>query len=189
MWDWKGVDISVESQKKEKLEYSIQYHTIEKINDQYDIVFDDDGSQEIADIVAIKNIRDEQIVVDFYHCKYCPKGKKPGSRVDDVYQVAGQAMKGCKWANNSEKLFDRLIEREIKRLSLGQTSRIDKGDLKELKRLQKVARMATISHTFYIVQPAISKTNASRELLAVLGATALYVMDTTGAKLEVVVSE
>ncbi|NOR23022.1 MAG: hypothetical protein GQ542_01280 [Desulforhopalus sp.] len=47
--------------------HSIQYHTIKKIQDQYDIVFDDDGSQEIADIVGIKNIKDEQIVVDFYH--------------------------------------------------------------------------------------------------------------------------
>ncbi len=189
VWDWKDVDISVESQRKEKLKHSIQYHTIKKIQGQYDIVFDDDGSQEIADIVGIKNIRDEQIVVDFYHCKYCSKGKKPGSRVDDVYQVAGQVMKGCKWANNSEKLFDRLIDREVKRLGKKHASRIDKGDLKELQRLQKVVRMARITHTFYVVQPAISKTTASRELLSVLGVAELYVMDTTGARLEVVVSE
>ncbi|NOR23021.1 MAG: hypothetical protein GQ542_01275 [Desulforhopalus sp.] len=67
-------------------------------------------------------------------------------------------MKGCKWANNSEKLFDRLIDREIKRLGKGQSSRIDKDDLKELKHLQKVSRMAKIKHTFYIVQTAISNT-------------------------------
>ena len=98
-------------------------------------------------------------------------------------------MKGCKWANNSEKLFDRLIDREAKRLGKRHTSRIDKGDLKGLQRLQKVARMARITHTFYVVQPAISKTTASRELLSVLGAAELYVMDTTGARMGVVVSE
>ena len=191
VWDWTGVDISVESQRKEKLTHSIQYRTIQSILGKYDIVFDDDGSQEVADIVAIKNIKDEELVIDFYHCKYCKKKDgiaHPGSRVDDVYQVSGQAIKGVKWANNSEKLFERLISRERRRLNLEQPTRIDKGNLEELRRLQKVSRVARTKHTFYIVQPAVSKLVASEELLSVFGAAETYIMETTGATLEVITS-
>lgn len=191
VWDWTGVDISVESQRKEKLTNSIQYRTIQNIFNKYDVIFDDDGSQEVADIVAIKNIRDENLVIDFYHCKYCKKKDgvaQPGSRVDDVYQVAGQVIKGVKWANNSEKLFERLIIRERKRLKIEEPSRIEKGNLEDLRRLQKVSRVAMTKHTFYIVQPAVSKVLASNELLSVFGAAEAYVMETTGSMLEVIVS-
>ena len=57
--NWKGVNISRESQTNEKLKDSIQYHIIEKLKkeNKYDIIFDDDGSGEIADIVTLKRRR------------------------------------------------------------------------------------------------------------------------------------
>lgn len=191
VWDWTGINISVESQKMEKLAHSIQYRVIQKIFNDYDLVFDDDGSQEVADIVAIKNLKDEELVIDFYHCKYCKTQKgvaKPGSRVDDVYQVSGQAIKGVRWANNCEKLFERLISRERKRLNMQQPTRIDKGDLEELRKLHKISRVTKTKHTFYIVQPAVSKQAASEELLSVFGAAESYIMETTGAKLGIITS-
>ncbi|XCN74064.1 MAG: DEAD/DEAH box helicase family protein [Candidatus Electrothrix aestuarii] len=77
-WDWSNIDISKESQTEHKLTNSIQYHTIQQIKNDYDVVFDDDGSGEIADIVSIKNIEDKELIIDLFHCKYCPKNKKRG---------------------------------------------------------------------------------------------------------------
>lgn len=191
-WKWEDVDISLESQREDKLENSIQYYTVQSIKDDYDFVFDDDGSGEIADIVAIKNIDNDYLVIDFYHCKYCGKvdgQAKPGARVDDVYQVAGQATKCVKWMRSSDKLFDRLQSRELKRIQSGKSSRIDKGDLSILQTLRNISRLAITKYNVYIVQPAISKEKTTRELLSVIGAAEAYIHETSGASLAVYSSE
>ena len=43
---------------------------------EYDLIFDDDDAGEVADIVAIKNINDTKLIIDLFHCKYCPKSKR-----------------------------------------------------------------------------------------------------------------
>lgn len=191
-WDWTGVDISIESQTENKIKHSIQYHTIQKIKDDYDLVFDDDGSGEIADIVAIKNKNDDELTIDLYHCKYCSKkdGKAtPGGRVDDVYQVSGQAAKSVKWFKDKEKLIERLMERERKRLSNNKSSRIDKGQFEDLIHLAKVARYADFKLGVAIVQPAISKEKLSDNQLSILGATSTYIDEISGVKLRVIINK
>lgn len=191
-WNWAGVDISIESQRESKIKESIQYHTIQKIKNNYDVIFDDDGSGEVADIVAIKNIGDKELVIDLYHCKYCSKKNgvaTPGARIDDVYQVAGQAEKSVKWFSNKEKLISRLMERERGRLKDGKASRIDKGCYEDLVNLAKVARYAAFKLGIVIVQPAISKVKVSDDQLAVLGATAAYIDEVCGVKLKVIINK
>jgi hypothetical protein len=64
----------------------------------YDIVFDDDGAGEAADIVAIKienGTRGSAILVEFYHCKYSEQ--VAGKRIKDLYEVCGQAQKSMQW--------------------------------------------------------------------------------------------
>lgn len=190
-WDWEGVDLSVESQTETKINYSIQYYTINKIRDSYDFIFDDDGTHEIADIIAIKNNNNEELIIDLYHCKYCSKNNgvaKPGARVGDIYEVFGQAIKSTRWARDNDKIFERLAARERKRLGAESPTRIEKGNFAELIKLQKISRLARSRHNFYIVQPGISKKLVSNEQLSLLGAAATYIMETTGAKLEVIAS-
>lgn len=191
-WDWSNVDISIESQKESKIVNSIQYHTIQKILRDYDLVFDDDGAGEVADIVAIRNIEDDELVIDLFHCKYCSKKDgiaKPGARVDDVYQVAGQAVKSVKWFHDKEKLIYRLMDRERNRLSQGKASRIDKGRFDDLRHFAKVARYAKFKLGISIVQPAISKVKISQEQLSILGATEAYIHEVCGVKLKVIVNQ
>lgn len=191
-WDWTNVHIWVESQTENKLNNSIQYHTIQQILNSYDVIFDDDGSGEVADIVAIKNIDDKELTIDLFHCKYCSKKNgiaTPGARIDDVYQVAGQAVKSVKWFGDKEKLILRLIMRERSRLSKGKASRIDKGRLEDLIHLAKVARYATFKLGIAIVQPAISKELMSKEQLSVLGSTAAYIDEVCGVKLRVIINK
>ena len=191
-WEWLGVDISIESQTEHKINNSIQHYTIQKILNDYDVVFDDDGAGEVADIVAIKNIDDKELIIDLYHCKYCSKHNgiaRPGARVDDVYQVAGQAEKSIKWFRDKENLISRLMERERSRLKKGKTSRIDKGSFEDLIQLAKVARYATFKCGVAVVQPAISKAQISDDQLAILGATAAYIDEVSGIKLRVIINK
>jgi superfamily II DNA or RNA helicase len=189
--DWSGVDISIESQKEDKIDNSIQYHMIQQIKDKYDLVFDDDGSGEIADIVAVKNINDEELVIDLYHCKFCPKIKGsaiPGARVSDIYEVSGQTIKSIKWIGKPDFLFDRMIKRENKRLSQGKSSRIDKGSLDLLYKFKIMSHLVKNRYQITIVQPAISKEEITKEMLSVLGAAETYLKDTTGINLQVIAS-
>lgn len=55
------------------------------------MIFDDDGSGEIADIVAFAE-KDDEIILELYHCKYS-NGKTPGGRINDLYEVCGQTEK------------------------------------------------------------------------------------------------
>ena len=116
------------------------------MNDYY-LIFDDDGAGEVADIVAIKNIDDNKLIIDLFHCKYCSKKDgvaKPDARIDDVYQVVGQAEKIVKWFADKERLILRLMEREWDRLNQGKASRIDNGKFEYLINLAKIARYANV---------------------------------------------
>ncbi|WP_225522508.1 hypothetical protein, partial [Klebsiella pneumoniae] len=93
----------------------------QKITDNFEIVFNDDGAGEIADLVAIR-VDNDRIYISLFHCKYCPLTGGtaiPGSRLSDVYEVCGQASRSVKWLYTGEKLFDRLLDRYQKSLSTG----------------------------------------------------------------------
>ena len=191
-WDWTGIDISIESQTPQKITNSIQYHTIQQLKNNYDLVFDDDGAGEVADIVAIKNIDDKELIIDLYHCKYCSKKDgvaKAGARVSDVYEVIGQAAKSIKWFNDKEKLMIRLMDRERKRLQQGKASRIDKGRYENLIHFAKVARYSSYKLGVAIVQPAISKAVISDDQRSIIGATAAYIDEISGVKLRVITNK
>ena len=76
VWNGKGVDLRKESQGAGKLPSSIQRRVIERILAgefaTFDIVFDGDGTGEVADVVAISHTGD-RILVYLFHCKYSAK--------------------------------------------------------------------------------------------------------------------
>ncbi|TDB62251.1 DEAD/DEAH box helicase [Photorhabdus khanii] len=188
-WKWENIDLSKESQKAEKRKDSIQYYTINKIMNSYDLIFDDDDSGESADIVAMKVIDDFNVAIDFYHCKYCKKSDKPSSRVDDIYQVTGQAIKSIKWAKSSDEIFKHLIHRDILRKKRTGGSRLEKGTLEDLHAFFKRASLSAIKNSFFIVQPAISLKNISIDVRDVLGGAENYIRDATGSALKIIVSQ
>ncbi|MFY3793319.1 hypothetical protein ACOQFO_16735, partial [Ureibacillus sp. MALMAid1270] len=84
-WNGLGVNIKSESQGRERKTNSIQYATIHNIVDRTsDIIFDDDGSGEISDIVSVKiDMETRKINFHLYHCKFSG-GDRPGARVSDL---------------------------------------------------------------------------------------------------------
>ena len=184
-WDWAGINIRKESQGEQKEADSIQARVIATLkNGDYDMVIDDDGKGEAADVVTIKLIGDaaapSRIDIEFYHCKYS-LAAAPGRRIEDLYEVCGQAQKSIAWMSSHDKrtdLFTHLLRREARRQEAEGASRYEKGDGELLLTIREMSRLCPVSLKIYIVQPGLSKTQATREQLELLSVTDTYLMET-----------
>lgn len=183
-WPWTGVDISRESMIDSSDLASVQGYTFSKIANEYDVIFDDDGAGEVADLVAVR-VLDQWIEVDLYHCKYCKSGQVPGGRVDDAYVVTGQASRSVKWHARGQQLFQRLLDRYSKSESKGR-NRILKGSPEIIDLLRRKARDMEVRMGFVVVQPAISLQSNLDEVLTVLGTSYVYIKNIANAKLRVI---
>ncbi|MCC5905727.1 MAG: DEAD/DEAH box helicase family protein [Balneolaceae bacterium] len=185
--DWKGVDITVESMYGANGEYrenSIQEWVMNRcIDEEFAIIFNDDGANEIADVVAIKEV-DSGIVLRMMHCKFSSVDT-PGARVLDVAEVASQATKNVRWFWSFDKLLNRLSVRENKRTG-NKPSRFFNGTLKDLKyfkRLQSIK--GKIRREIIIVQPGISKDGISNQMISILGSADAFHKTTLETPLQV----
>jgi superfamily II DNA or RNA helicase len=188
-WDWSTTDIKKESQTILKLPDSIQRRVIDEMLHSdlaYDIVFDDDDSYEVADVVAIKLTQD-RLTVDLFHCKYSQKNT-PGGRVGDLYAVCGQAQRSAHWKVNVDRLFRHLKNRDRSRDAKHKTSRFERGNLTLLSQIAMKSETVPSVFRIFIVQPGLSKNSASADQLALLASTEVYLKETCEAPLEVIAS-
>ena len=189
-WDWTGIDISKEAQGIEpKISNSIQYRVIEELKkEDFDIIYDDDYSGEIADVIAIKQLPNK-IKVNFYHLKYANKGKVNKS-VGNFYEVCGQAQKSIHWKHKSGiDFFEHLLRRETKRRKGKQCSRIEKGTRDDLIKLLSIAKKRiSMDFEIFIVQPSLSKSSTSTSILTLLGVTENYIKEFADINLSVITS-
>lgn len=184
-WDWTGIDITKESQGEGKEPDSIQARVIRELRVcNFDVIFDDDGKGEAADIVTIRLAGDRaaptSIDVEFYHCKYSQE-TTPGQRIKDLYEVCGQAQKSIAWMYSPDKrtdLFTHLLRREARRQAAGSPSRIEVGDEELLLTIRDMSRLCPVSLRIYVVQPGLSSAGATRDQLALLSVTENYLMET-----------
>ena len=191
-WDWMGVDIQKESQGVNKNPNTIQYRVIQKLKlKNYDVIFDDDDTGEAADVVTIKKEKKE-INVEFYHCKFSNR-KNPGCRLEDLYEVCGQAQKSIRWMESPTELFNHLFRREPKTKKRKQASRFEKGTPEKLEIIKRMSRSdLEVNLSIFIVQPGLSKDEVrhdGREHLELLGVTENYLMETYMLPLKVITSE
>ncbi|PWI28873.1 hypothetical protein DI383_14465 [Flavobacteriaceae bacterium LYZ1037] len=190
-WDWSNVDLSKEAQGVVPLRTdSIQYATIQKlIAEDYDIVYDDDYSGEIADVITIKEF-DKRIDVQFYHLKFAKDGNI-NTRIDNFYEVCGQAQKSIHWKHKKgTEFFEHLLKRKTKVRTGEERSRIEKGSSDDLERLLTIAKnKKPMNFEVFIVQPSLSKQNVSENIMTLLGVTENYLKEVGNIDLKVIVSE
>lgn len=186
--DWSGIDIKKESQGPNRDADSIQAQVVEYIKglSDWDLVVDDDGSGEIADIVALQ-VEEENLKIYFVHCKYSSE-VKPGGRVADLYEVCGQAQKSVAWRKNLDTLFRNLIRRERHRKSKYNRSGILVGTHKILLDLQDKSRLLKPVLSVSIAQPGVSKSQISAQQLELLGSTEVYIHEVANAKFNILCS-
>ena len=115
-----------ESQTEARIPTSIQFRVIQELLARpsataFDVIFDDDGTGEVADIVAVRDATDG-LHVHLYHCKYSGE-RQSGARVGDLYEVCGQAQRSIRWSMDPEGMFRRLLLRENQRVSMAARTR------------------------------------------------------------------
>ena len=184
--DWSDINIRSESMGKGRIKDTVQYRSFERIKDNYDVIINDDGSGEAADLVALK-LTDEAIIMELVHCKFSATDS-PGVRLKDFYEVCGQAQRSIRWKHQGfMALYKRLKHREALWKKSSYT-RFLKGNISDLTDIKNHSRRFKIDLKVTIVQPGLSAKKANAEILKLLGSTAQYVKKTTEADLNVIVS-
>lgn len=185
--NWEGIDISRESQGAERDPTSIQHRAIAafEAEAEWEVVIDDDGTGELADIVLMRRV-DEDIEVLLAHCKYSSQ-PTPGARIEDLYDVCGQAMKMNRAKSLPEQLTRRLLRREQNRQASGRTGLVV-GDTAILAALARESRYRNLRVSVAVVQPGMSRARASDDMRALLGATDRFLSETYGMKFRVIAS-
>jgi hypothetical protein len=186
---WDGVDITKESQRDEKRADSIQRHIIDRLiaeGDVYDVIFDDDGSGESADVVAMR-LSGSKLTVHLHHCKFS-SDPKAGARLDDLYEVCGQTQKSIRWRERPDIFLRHLLKREADRRRAGRPSRFEKGTGAMVNGWLNRWKEFHYEFSATIVQPGFSKSKASQSHLELFAATQSLLMDTWGMRLEILAS-
>ena len=189
-WDWTGIDLKKEAQgvSPKRLD-SIQFKVIEWLKEEdFDIIYDDDYSGEIADVVTIKS-HSNRIVINLYHLKFAIDGVV-SNQIKNFYEVCGQAQKSVHWKHKSGKEFiNHLLRREVKSKKGKSCSRLEKGDKNDLIKLLGILKNEIpVEYKIIIVQPGLSKTKASDDILKLLSVTENYIKEFSDIALAVIAS-
>ncbi|WP_017580916.1 DEAD/DEAH box helicase [Nocardiopsis valliformis] len=185
--NWSGINLKRESQGIERDPATIQHRAIQALSaeEEWEVVLDDDGPGELADIVLLRRT-DDALEVLLAHCKYSTDDR-PGARIKDLYDVCGQSMKMNRAKSMPELLTKRLLRREQERQADGRSGLIT-GDIRSLATIVSEARYRALHVTVAIVQPGMSKSGASEDMRALLGATDRFLAETHRVKLRVIAS-
>lgn len=163
------MDIKVESMGPDRLPHSIQHHMSVHLSERedFDILLDDDGAGEVADLVGI-TANDTDITVTLVHCKYSSE-QSPGARVSDLYEVCGQAARGAKWREYGIDALLRTLDRRAGKYAArhpGKTPYLI-GNIQELYRIRERAPHLRPHINTVIAQPGLSAAaNSSTSSLA-----------------------
>ncbi len=190
-WDWSGVDLSKEAQEVyPKITNSIQFRVIQRLlSEDFDIIYDDDYSGEIADVVAIK-INPNKILIQLYHLKYAIGGVI-SNQIKNFYEVCGQAQKSIHWKHKTGKEFvNHLLRRKTKKKNSQTCSRLEKGSESDLIRLLGILKNEIpVEFEIFIVQPGLSRNHATDDILTLLGITSTYIKEFCDINLRVIANE
>ena len=145
-WEDEGVDIRSEFGSGENGLRSIHQFIEERLSaSRAKVVYYDHGSGEVADFVAFEG-REGHVTVSLYHCKRSG-GDVPGRRLEDVYEVCGQAVKSVVYADPMN-LVERIEDRFGR--SAG-ASRFVKGSCGSMRRLVQTYNRSEFDFEMIIV--------------------------------------
>jgi hypothetical protein len=182
---WEGINLQVESQGEGFRPDSIQARMVDYVRTlgPWDVVFDDDRSGEVADIVAVRESAGE-LQVMLTHCKWVPGGV-PRAQVADLYEVCGQAQRSVTWRHNASRMLERLLRRARDRVAAGRAAGFMDGDHAALARLADRAWLLRPAFTVAIAQPGLKASDVSPAQLDLLASTETYLTEAGSARLEI----
>lgn len=178
---WESVNFTHESMYKSSTYRinSIQEYIMKKyVSENANIVFNDDNSGEIADVVAIFST-DDKIIFKVTHCKYSKNSA--GSRLSDLYEVCGQVIVSLRYKWKPEDLIKHLQRRNKTGVLAGK--RFYKGNEKTLNIIRDQLKYKDVEFNFSIAQPGVSYNFLNSEMIDLLSSTYSAVIDMTETKL------
>lgn len=187
VWDWSKTNIRAEAQGPEKRADSVQRLVIETLladPEPFDVIFDDDGKGEIADVVALR-MTDSVVSVTLFHCKYSGTDT-PGARLGDLYEVCGQAQKSARWRDRPNWMLKHMLKREQIRRDKGLSSRIERGSAAMIKKLKAGWQDHRFEYDVRIVQPGLSRQAIGEEGLHLIAGVETYLLETRAMRLRVI---
>ena len=134
------------------------------------VVYCDHGSGEVADF-AVFTERDGHVVVSLFHCKGA-RGGVPGDRVEDAYEVCGQAVKCVVYADPA-RLIWRIAGRYERQAGV---ARFARGDRDVFQGLLQAYSRAQFQFEVVVVQPGIARNQLSPRIAHLLSATNDYIV-------------
>ncbi|KRR29121.1 DEAD/DEAH box helicase [Bradyrhizobium retamae] len=186
-WPWKNIPLNRESMGKSRDANTIQHYAFQRLKADFDLVFNDDGSGEAADLVGLKEADEKTIRLCLIHCKNAYKGVI-SQDIQNFYVLCGQAQKSVTVKHHGMlRLYNDLKRRHELWMKDGHT-RFLKGDIKQLAYFRDKSRRATVEFEVIIAQPGASAAALNDDALLLLGTTELYLKKTAAASLRVIVS-
>ncbi|WP_338105621.1 DEAD/DEAH box helicase, partial [Microvirga tunisiensis] len=171
-WNWNGVPLNKESMHKSQDKATIQYRTYEHLEAGYDVVFNDDGCGEAADLICLKDQDDETIRLCLVHCKGAHEGRI-SQDIRNFYTVCGQAQKSITAKHvGLPTLYQDLKRRQESWVRDGK-SRFLKGDMKKLSYFKEKARRAKLEFEVVLVQPGASIRLSITHIFGLIGRACL----------------
>lgn len=195
---WEGCELNEESQWEKGIykPKSVQACFCEMIKGDFEIVFDDDGSGEIADLVCLKRTEgNQELEIHFFHLKYALNGKTTSGNLQQFNELASQTLRSRRWTEKKpEQLFRRMLDRNRDVPNSKRGTRFVKGDQKTLNALANFARSHKANFYISMVQPGLSKSlcllkKSPNNVLQLLGSVSELVNKSTGNLLKVYCSE
>ncbi len=146
-WNAEGVDIEAEVDTPAPGRRSIHAYLRDRLlSSDAQIILYDHGTGELADFVTLIP-RADDFLVSLFHCKGS-SDPKPGERVEDLYDLCGQAVKSARWV--SHKLMAEALNRRHARGSV-----FLRGTLEEFLRL--LTGDVPLSLQIILLQPGLSR--------------------------------
>ena len=181
--DWTGVETNKESWNFGKVSNSVQGKIIDLIQSQENkpnILFYDDGSNELADLIGFW-IDEEQkkVCMRLYHCKYAI-GEK--SSIGAVNELVQQTLSTCDKLSDAVKALKQLKIRENNTYKKTKKSRFILGEMPDLDALIKKYRTYDITLEMILVQPSLDYSALNSRVESVLGQLACIIKQTLHAE-------
>ena len=167
--DWTGCEIGVEFDIDDAARLTVQHFLQNQLvgaPGNAFIVYDH-RSGEAADFIVGQELPGNRLGISLYHCKGAG-GAVSGERVDDVYELAGQAVKSGKFQRKDELL--RHIERRTLVRSRGGHSPLLTGTRDSALTLIRQYDPIAIRLTVYAVQPGLSAAALAENVRTIMAA-------------------
>ncbi|MGA6136424.1 DEAD/DEAH box helicase [Acinetobacter dispersus] len=181
--DWSGVDINKESWKFGTVENSVQGKIINLLQSKTskpDILFYDDGSNELADLVGFWiDEEQEKVCMRLYHCKYAI-GEK--SSIGAVNELVQQTLSTCDKLSDAVKALKQLKVRENNTYKKTGNTRFILGEMSDLDALIKKYRTYDVTIEMILVQPSLDYSELNSRVESVLGQLACIIKQTLSAE-------